>query len=416
MAPRGQAELVGVVLLIGLTIIGTTAIVALGTGTITDSRERAEVQSTEHAMALFDSTAANVALGDAPVQTVQFGRTGGQFELREEVGTMRIEHHTDGDDPPVEWGECETVDGVCEVDLGAMVYTHGGTELAYQGGGVWRHHEGGATMVSPPEFHYRGETLTLPVVTTTGTGSASGGPTATIRSAGGGELAYSGAVEEGSVSVTVESPYYEGWRQHFEERTNGDVSVDHDGESVTVELVSTETQGEFALTSSENTIVLRGLPEEEPVERFDLTLHPYEGDTSGFNNLDWRLQDDGSELELAFESQGNADAIDLTVTSPDGNESHTFEDAFAIQGSAERVEVDLVSTELESDGESLDSLMNRYLAETGPDVTFDVHDRGHGTDNRISYASSTGYLEYDSSGQFIAYLHVTENEVSVRLN
>lgn len=415
MAPRGQAELVGVVLLIGLTIIGTTAIVALGAGTVTDSRERAEIQNTEHAMTLFDSTAASVALGDAPVQTVRFGRTEGQFELREAVGTMRIEHHTDGDDPPVEWGECETVDGVCEVDLGAMVYTHGGTELAYQGGGVWRHHEGGATMVSAPELHYRDETLTLPVVTTTGTGSASGGPTATIRSAGGSELAYSGAIEEGWVSVTVESPYYDGWQRHFEERTNGDVSVDHDGESVTVELVSTETQGEFALTSSENTIALRGLPEGEPVERFDLRLYPYEGDTSGFNNLDWRLQDDGSELELAFESGGNADAVDLTVTSPDGSELHTFDGAFAI-GNDERVEVDLVSTELESDGETLDSLMNRHLVEAGPDVTFDVHDRGQGRDNRISYASSTGYLEYDSSGQFIAYLHVTENEVSVRLN
>lgn len=422
MDERGQSELVGVVLLIGLTVLGTTAVVAFGAGTIADSRADAELRSTEHAMTLFDSKAANVALGESPVRTVQFGRTDGRFETREGGGTMRIEHHTEGDDEPVEWAGCGTEPGVCEIDLGAMVYTQDGTEIAYQGGGVWRHEGGGTTMVSPPEFHYRGETLTLPVVATRGEGSTSasagGGPTATLRSDSedGSAPAYAGAIESGTVSVTVESPYYRGWERYFEERTNGAVSADQEAESATVELVSTETQGEFALTSSDNAVRLRGLSEGEPVDRFEFTLYPYEGDASGFNNLDWRLRDDGSELALAFESQGNADAVDLTVTSPDGTESHTFEDAFAIHGPEERVDVDLMSDDLESDGETLGALMNRYLAETGPSVDFEVHDRGRGTDNRISYERSMGYLEYDGSGQFIAYLHVTENELTVRLN
>ncbi|WP_122088266.1 DUF7289 family protein [Halalkalicoccus subterraneus] len=413
MPSRGQAELVGVVLLIGLTIIGTTAIVALGAGTIADSRASAEVQSTEHAMTLFDSTVTNVALGDAPVRTVRFGRTDGRFELREDVGTMRIEHHTEGGAPPVEWNGCESAAGVCEIDLGAMVYTHGGTELASQGGGVWKRQGGATTMGSPPEFHYRDGTLTLPAVTTTGTGSASGAPAATIRPAGGSEVAHSGAIENGTVTVTVRSPYYEGWRQHFEERTTGVVSVDHDDHSVTVELVSTESQGRFGLASSDNAISLRGLAGEEPIERFELTLHPYEDDSSGFNGLDWRLRDEGSALELAFENRDNADAIDLTVTSPDGRESHTFEDAFAVDG--QRVEADLTA-DREAEGESLDSLLNRHLAAAGPDVTFAVHDRGRGTDDRISYERSWGSLEYESSGQSIAYLHVTENAVAVRFN
>lgn len=78
--------------------------------------------------------------------------------------------------------------------------------------------------------------------------------------------------------------------------------------------------------------------------------------------------------------------------------------------------MDLMSDDLESDGETLGALINRYLAETGPSVDFEVHDQGQGTDNRISYDSSMGYLEYDGSGQFIAYLHVTENGLTVRLN
>lgn len=75
-----------------------------------------------------------------------------------------------------------------------------------------------------------------------------------------------------------------------------------------------------------------------------------------------------------------------------------------------------LTADAEANGESLDSLMNRHLAAAGPDVTFTVYDRGRGTDNRISYERSWGYLDYESSGQFIAYLHVTENGVAVRFN
>lgn len=418
MEERGQAELVGVVLLIGLTILGTTAIVVLGTGTIADSRADSEIQSTEHAMTLFDSKAANVALGESSVQTVQFGRTGGQFAIEEDVGTMRIEHRTEDGSEPVDWGDCGTESDVCEIDLGTLVYTHGGTEIAYQGGGVWKHQNGGTTMVSPPEFHYRGETLTLPIVTMTGEGTASGGPAATVRSeADRPAPVYTGAIDQGNVTVTVESPYYQGWQQHFEQRTNGNVTVDHAAESVTVELISPEMQGEFALTSSDNTIKLRGIPDEEPIDRLEFTLYPYEGDSSGFNNLDWGLEDEGSDLKLEFTSQGNADAIDLTVTSPDGTESHTFAEAFEIDGSEERIDVDLMDEDVADDsGEPLGVVINRYLAEVGPNVDFGVHDQGRGSDNRISYETSMGYLEYDGDGQFVAYLHITENTVDVRLS
>ncbi|WP_446916327.1 hypothetical protein, partial [Klebsiella pneumoniae] len=74
----------------------------------------------------------------------------------------------------------------------------------------------------------------------------------------------------------------------------------------------------------------------------EFILYPYEGDSSGFNNLDWGLEDEGSDLKLEFTSQGNADAIDLTVTSPDGTESHTFAEAFEIDGSEERIDIDLM--------------------------------------------------------------------------
>ncbi len=57
--------------------------------------------------------------------------------------------------------------------MGEVAY-HGSdeTRLAYQGGGVWRANgDGTSVMVSPPEFHYRDATLTLPLVTVSGSGA-----------------------------------------------------------------------------------------------------------------------------------------------------------------------------------------------------------------------------------------------------
>ncbi|MFC6906298.1 DUF7289 family protein [Halalkalicoccus tibetensis] len=431
---RGQTELVGVVLLIGLTIIGTTAIVAFGTATIADSREASELRSTEHAMTLFDSKAANVALGESPVRSVQFGRTGGQFEVREDVGSMRIEHHTEGEEEPVEWEGCGTERGVCEVDLGAMVYTHGGAEIAYQGGGVWRHEGGGTTMVSPPEFHYRGETLTLPVVATSGEGSAGGGPMATLRpgSEDGSAPAYAGAIENGTVSVTVESPYYRGWERYFEERTNGNVSVDREAESATVELVSTETQGEFTMSGNGDEIRIRGLVEEESVNEFDLTLYPNvpgQGASGrSFNPFEWGFSDPDSSFDLLLWNDG--DDVGIEVTDADGGETWRNDAAFAIEEDEhgdEYVEVVLVPEgdgpmlEGDASGEErpLGEVVGSELYAAGPNVDLEIYDQGQGGgsgSDRVDYEVAFGYIDYESSGQFIAYLHVTENEVEVRLS
>ncbi|MFC7194689.1 hypothetical protein ACFQL4_08535 [Halosimplex aquaticum] len=42
------------------------------------------------------------------------------------------------------------------VTLGAVRYENGDHDIAYQGGGVWKGTEAGTTMLSPPEFHFRG--------------------------------------------------------------------------------------------------------------------------------------------------------------------------------------------------------------------------------------------------------------------
>ena len=216
-AERAQSEVLGTVLLLGLTVavVGTT--VALGGAALDDSQRTADIQRVEGAMTQVDSKTSLVAHGGSPAQRVQMevGR-GAEIRVDEGAGTIRIEVET----------ENETFTN--ETALGAVVYEHGDDVIAYQGGGVWHANGGGARMVSPPEFHYRGDTLTLPLVTVSGEEELSG--SVNIRESDGRSTPlfasenFSNPLLGGNVTITVESEYAEAWGRFFESRTEANVT------------------------------------------------------------------------------------------------------------------------------------------------------------------------------------------------
>jgi hypothetical protein len=214
---RAQSEVLGTVLLLGLTVavVGTT--VALGGAALDDSQRTADLQRVEGAMTQMDSKASLVAHGGSPSQRLRLG-VGRNADLRvdEGAGSMRI--------------EVETENGTYtnETALGAIVYERGDEVVAYQGGGVWRANADGARMVSPPEFHYRGDTLTLPLVTVAGEGELSESVTVRERDGRPTELFPSKNLSNpllgGNVTITVESEYAEAWGRFFESRTEANVT------------------------------------------------------------------------------------------------------------------------------------------------------------------------------------------------
>lgn len=229
---RGVSETFSVVLLIAITVVGTTALLAFGGPVLDRNKKAAEVGQAEHALSQFDSQASRVALGDGSVQAVDLGLTAsdGSLQVRPDSGWLRVDYvnATDG-----------TAEPVVNTSLGAVTYDRGGTTVAYQGGGVWRTDGNGSTMVSRPEFHFRDDTLTLPIVRTEGGGSVhsdveitrAGPPVRAFpdRTAG-----WENKLNNSKVRVTVHSEYYDAWGRYFEERTGGQVFVDHARETATV--------------------------------------------------------------------------------------------------------------------------------------------------------------------------------------
>lgn len=243
---RGQAEVVGLVLIIGMTVAGLTVIVGFGAQTIEDSQSQSQIQRAEHAMTQFDSRASLVGLGTTNSQTLRtnFQGTNSDFYVDENAGWMNVSIYNETT------GDLE--EAVMNVTLGAVVFEKGDTTVAYQGGGVWKKTGDGAVMVSPPEYHFRATsdepTLTLPVVLVRGDRNLDS--TVAIKRNAPVEAKYpvdgnenrTNPFDGGIVNITVHSEYYESWGQFMEDRADGAVTYDHDRGTVTTELISTDKQ------------------------------------------------------------------------------------------------------------------------------------------------------------------------------
>lgn len=241
-ASRGQASVLGVVLIVGLTVLGVTGILIFGSQSLENAQSQSEIDAAEHAMTQLDSRFSIVALGTASHQSSTVALpSGASLAIDEDRGYMNVSVlNRSNDNLRFE---------VFNETLGALVYENDGTTIAYQGGGVWkRAPTGGSVMVSPPEFHYRSSgsddaTLTLPLVVLRGSGSITGDAAVTRDATVSeypevGNADRSNPLANGKINVTVHSEFYRAWGAFFEDRTGGTVSYNHDRELVFIELLA----------------------------------------------------------------------------------------------------------------------------------------------------------------------------------
>ncbi|WP_255196613.1 DUF7289 family protein [Halorarius litoreus] len=425
---RGQSDLIGVVLLLSLILMGSTAVVTLGATAISDTQDNSEIAAAEQSMTLFDSQAAQVALGDAAVQSLSFGTNEGTMDVRPNSGEISIiqldcDNNGVNDDGNNVAGGADSDPLTTDDDayilppttLGSVVYDGGSNELAYQGGGVWRKSDnGGSVMVSPPEFHYRGATLTLPIVLTRGSGAVSGPATARIRQTTeptdvfpkavefpdrcwetGDPESFNNPVNDGTVIVRVESEYTDGWVDYFEARTDGDITQPSSNVAI-VELKSLEQVGPFSMPGEGGSVTISGT-EGHATKDFSITLRSPADDSARFANLQWSMYvDEGAKrMEIHARadggdkdcSDGTTDyVVDLTVYyTPDRGDTY--------QGWHSDGVYDMVCEDFDDDGvEELQATLS-FVDDEDSDTTF-VDDEnlnlGSGTDPKLEYVDKSG--------------------------
>jgi hypothetical protein len=467
---------IGIVLIIGLTLAAASAVVVFGSSAIDDGRQQSRVGQAEQAMTQFDSRAAQVALGESDVQTIRIGQGSGDYRVNASAGSVRVFHENYN-----QWNDTEIVFG--PEPLGAVVYESEDTTIAYQGGGVWRSDGADSSvMVSPPEFHYRAATLTFPIIRLEGSGAASGSVSARVSSdvrakqifANSSETydnetsrQYHNPVQNGNMTVEIQSQYCEGWRSYFEARIDGDVddfcSLNN---TVRAQLVTLGTQGAFPI-QGQNTVRLRGMKDDHPLENLELRF--VSDSNSEFKNFEWKLSgtdDAGNEIGIAFLGGGmpckndqepvrtvvyynNASNDDYGAFVIPETSPHAFETA--CDNGEDVLEVDLLNgsktvtyTDLDSadpfdpDGSLHDrESFNEHGGITGEPTSFTSGDQTNlefvvqhyfsllgDADLQTSEkqkgdaglgASSAGDIQYSGGGRVVTFLHITDNRLEVDL-
>lgn len=255
---RGQSETLGFIIVIGIIVLGALLVAGIGAMALSDTQDTINADRAETELTQLDAQAGMVALGETSGTSVSLNSdNGNEYTLAENAGSMTVSimNRTN-----------ETVIWEDEFTLGAIIWEGDGDTVAYQGGGVFRADQNGGQMVSPPEFHFRGDTLTLPIITVEGDGVLS--QDARIESADATTLFprddLPNPLTHHEVSVTVQSDYYRGWGEFMESRTDGETTINSDTQEVTLDLVTriseTEIGGAVSGHSTDGHLNFQGDP------------------------------------------------------------------------------------------------------------------------------------------------------------
>jgi hypothetical protein len=335
---RAQMGPIGYVFVFGMVLMGATAVVVVSGPVLTETQEQAELKRAEKAMSQFDSQAALVALGESAGQTVPLGQGSSALGIRPDAGYMAVRH--------VNHSNSGTSVELFNESLGSMVYEVDRTEIAYQGGGVWRlGPDGEAQMVSAPEFHYQEQTLTLPVIRLDGQARAAGSVRAEIDAQNTGRevfpnesatyptgRSFENPIKNGSIFVDVKGQYYEAWATYFRQRTSGTVTVFDGNQTTRVELASLGgPPGEFGIPPAGDTVALDGVGEGHPHDDFEINLSV----TKNKPHYSLYAVEGNTEIELHTFVDGNptnacpgtqpSEKVHLSAYYYDGNGTNEYE-------------------------------------------------------------------------------------------
>jgi hypothetical protein len=260
---RGQTETVGFVLVVGFVILGSVLVAVLGAMALNDTKDTLSEERAEKALTQFDSKAALVALGQSDSHDASFGSGAAdrdELSIDEDAGWLNV---------TIKNRTTRQVVMYENITLGALLFEGQSGRLAYQGGGVWSDNRNGGGMVSPPEFHYRGATLTLPTITIEGDAVLNDRVTiernytrTVFPNNSNPEL--TNPLNNHMVNVTVGSDFYRGWGEYFEERTEGEVERDDNRETARLTLVTpigeVTVEGALAGQESSGQLLVQGNP------------------------------------------------------------------------------------------------------------------------------------------------------------
>ncbi|WP_407355031.1 hypothetical protein [Methanolobus sp. WCC5] len=474
------SAVVGMIMILALTIASISVIFLYGVPTIYKMQDMANAQKVEQAFTVFDSRTSKVALGESPSQTTFFSMMDGDVRVKGDnmsyedsriviisvdIGAPWYSIFRNKKNQWGSWNPHIGEPGMNEFNasMGSIVYTNKDRMIGYEGGGVWsRYPNGRSVMISPPEFHYNGETLTLPVMKIEGNQVYSGRSDVgiTVSSDNMPTVLYpdpssdarrTNPLRSDKVIIYIKSEFYNAWADYANSLAYASATTDDANNTAVVELEVIPAMGRDTLkTAFKVGSVNRYNPEPMYNFSFDLEARASQGlnpsnyqitATSGTKTLTYTLAKKGGanqlEIGLVYEDTATGGGVETW----EGNE------VFPISGSKEEqsATVDMLSRTLtmkysdkkgtefswgndtaisivpdidyhNGDVESLYNLTQHYMKLITKDGSVVFNLQQPGKSDPVDYDESTLTLYYDGMPGSITYLHVSRNDLTVDLN
>lgn len=323
---KAVSEVVGYAIILGISITGVAMITLVGMPSIYKLQDMTVVKDVEQAFTLSSSKASSTLIGDAPMRMAKINLGG---------GTVTVEPNGTGRESYIFIKSANNTFNIT-IPMGKVKYTYGDRIVAYEGGGVWsKYPSGGSVMVFPPEFHYDGRTLMLPVINVNGNATVGGKGTATvvfkknstlvqfpnttINKTWTNPLNYSST---GVVYMNITSDFYDAWAEYA--RSLSFTRVNTSKTNRTTSIAFTVVPSDLgANTAINNPISFVGLSSDNntPLDNFSFKI------SSAKNNLGWDIRaKSGTETLIFYLKDVNNWAIGNKVTLQIGyqDSSHTY--------------------------------------------------------------------------------------------
>ncbi|WP_143072336.1 DUF7289 family protein [Methanolobus profundi] len=474
---RAVSSVVGIIILLLITLLSISIIILYTIPTIDDMQDLAKAQKIEQAFTVADSRASKASLGESPLQTTRVSLMGGTLEVRgdaeayneSQIMILAVSSSSSWYDDFLnksdQWNSWKDYENESDfsgysstIPMGKIIYTTGDRTIAYEGGGVWsRYGDGGSVMISPPEFHFNTQTLTLPIMKITGNTSISGTtetdimvrstntpqvlfPNTTI------DINFTNPIRADDLFIYINSEFYDGWAKYAETLTASEVTLDHQNQTTIIQLGTVPPMGTFPLSSSFKIIKLNE-SNPDPMYNFSFYFEDTEGDASNFNPVRTYITATAGTKTLYYEIKKNEiTTIEYTDSSygtnkekwatSGGSEFPIYEDPLHVKMANSTF--DLLSTTymLEYDNQadaefSWDEVSSTTMLPNVSITTGDVYPLYNVTNHYMKLLASDGLivcswsqnnnekikeedseytLVYDSSGN-IAYLHITSSDL-----
>lgn len=299
---RGQTELIGLVLLIGMVATASVGIFLVAGQTVDDVETDSEVERVESGFQELRADVATAGSSDDVSTSSDLSLEDYRDDIRyEDSGNLTV-----------------TVNGtdVYASSLGSLEYTaNDGTRLVYQAGGIWREDDSGAVPVSTPDVHVRDNSIGLPVPVL-GASEDLSGDSVSMQPTGTEQL-HSSLVDE-NVTINVTTQYHEWWADHFEsELGSSRVDVHDTGDpdektvSVTIDGVDPSSSTEFEI---ERGLSVRnhydsGSGASGPRVKSDVAASEI---TCGSNSSTYNGTEDEVDCDTRFDGDHNATLTDMS--------------------------------------------------------------------------------------------------------